>query len=202
MQEVEQRTPEWFALRENRLTASDFASAIGLKTAYDSRAGCWKKKKGIKKVEINEFMAFGIEQEDKAKFDYERLSGNVSFDRGFVVHPRHDWLGCSPDGVINQVVCHEIKCRMAEPFDRIPLKYFPQIFGQLACTEMEECHFQSWSPQGTRVWSVKWNEDYWKWMFPYLEEFWNFIENNVEPPRRSRIEYPEEIESNLLLERS
>jgi len=195
---VEQRSPEWFALRENRLTASDFASAIGLQTAYDSRAGCWKKKKGIKKVEVNEWMAFGTNSEGEAKFAYESVSGDISYDRGFIIHPRFDWLGCSPDGVINKVVCHEIKCRMREPFNEIPLKYFPQIFGQLACAEMDECHFQSWSPLGQRIWSVKWNQDYWDWMFPYLEEFWQFITDDIEPPRRTRIAYPEEIKTTIL----
>ena len=45
---------------------------------------------------------------------------------------------------------------------------------------------------------MNFNEDYWKWLLPYLVDFWWYVQNVEEPPRRKRVEYPEPIEVDLL----
>ena len=186
LSELEQRSPEWFAERSKRLTASNFGSAAGIKGAYKSRAALWRIQTGREVVEVNEWMLFGTQYEPVAKFAYEVLSGNVVDDCGLIVHPDNDFLGCSPDGIIASVGVLETKCRSREPHESISDQFMAQIQGQLACTKMEQCHFQSWSPTGQRVWEVKRSAEYWDWIFPLLKEFWSHVKNDEQPKRSPR----------------
>ena len=198
-QQLQQRSEEWHEARRNRLTASDYANAAGLVKAYQSRAHAWKVKIGAIDVEVNPAMQFGIDNEENARDDYEVATGNISMPTGFHVHPDHDWLGASPDGVISGDVLHEVKCRATAPYTNVSSLHFCQIQGQLACTGLERCHYQSWTPDAQRIWEVEFNKDYWEWLVPYLQEFWSYVQDVKEPPRRKRVEYPEPIDINIHL---
>jgi putative phage-type endonuclease len=200
LSELKQRSPEWFAERRKRLTASNFGSAAGIKGAYKSRAELWKIQTGRKIVEVNEWMQFGTEYEPVAKFAYEVISGNVVNDCGLIVHPDHDFLGCSPDGIITSVGLLETKCRTRDPHESISHQFMAQIQGQLACTQMEQCHFQSWSPTRQRVWEVKRSDEYWDWIFPFLTLFWSHITSDVEPQRSPRKEFEGTIDAKIIYE--
>lgn len=196
---MEQQSQQWFAERAKRLTASDFGSAAGLKGAYKSRQALWRIKTQREFIEPNEFMLFGTEYEPVARHRYECISGNLVDDVGLVIHPDHDFLGASPDGVIPAVGLLEIKCRQSEPHESISDQFVAQIQGQLACSQLDKCHFCSWSPNGTRIWEVVRNDDYWNWLFPLLTEFWEFIESDTEPSRLSgKRVYDGEIDVQLL----
>jgi len=193
-----QRTDDWYEARRNRLTASDFANAAGLVGAYQSRAHVFKVKVGVIVVEVSLPMMFGIEHEEDARDDYEIATGNISMPTGFHVHSDHDWLGASPDGIIGGTILHEAKCRATEPYESISPLHFCQVQGQLACTGLKECHYQSWTPDSQRIWRIEYDPEYWEWIFPYLQEFWSYYQKDEEPPRRKRVSYSKTIEEDLL----
>jgi len=197
-QELQQRSEGWHEARRGRLTASDFANAAGLVGAYQSRAGTWGVKIDAIDVEVTPPMQFGIDNEENARDDYEIATGNISIATGFYIHPSNDWLGASPDGIIGGEVLHEAKCRATTPYEDVSPLHFCQIQGQLACTGLKRCHYQSWTPDAQRIWEVDFNEDYFKWLLPYLEDFWCYVQKVEEPPRRKRVEYPEPLEVNLI----
>ena len=182
-----QRSQAWFDQRSKRLTASDFGSAAGLKGSYNSRAELWKLKTGRKERDPpNEFMLFGTENEPVALHAYKVLAGNLVDECGLIVHPSYDFLGSSPDGIVDSVLCLEVKCRAREPHESITDQFVAQCLGQLACTTLKEIHFFSWSPHGERLWRLKWSNEYWDWLFPLLKEFWDYVQNDEEPPRLSK----------------
>jgi putative phage-type endonuclease len=183
---MKQQSPEWFRERAKRLTASDFGSAAGVEGAYKTRPKLWKIKTQREVIKPNEFMYFGTEHEPVARYRYEVVSGNLVDDVSLVIHPDHDFLGASPDGLIPAVGLLEVKCRQRDPHESISEQFMAQIQGQLACSQMDKCHLISWSPHGYRIWEILKSNDYWNWIFPLLTEFWEFIESDTKPPNLKR----------------
>ena len=50
-------------------------------------------------------MLFGTENEPVALHAYKVLSGNLVDDCGFIVLPSYVFLGISPDGIVDSVLC-------------------------------------------------------------------------------------------------
>ena len=200
--ESKQQSPEWFKERSKRLTASDFGSAAGLKKSYKSRQKLWRLKTGRDEPEeANEFMLFGSEHEPIALHAYEALSGNLVDDCPLILHPDYSFLGSSPDGIVDSILCLEIKCRAREPHESITDQFVAQCIGQLACTALKEIHFFSWSPYGQRLWRLTWSQEYWDWLFPFLEEFWEYVQKDIEPPRlKKKRQYDGKLNIELIEE--
>ena len=191
---MEQRSPEWYEARRHRLTASDFGSAANLKNAYKSRQKLWEIKTGREVIEPNEFMQYGTDMEPVAKFSYENLSGNLVDDVGFVVHPDLDFLGSSPDGLIDTGSVLEIKCPIKQVHSAISEQFIAQVHGHLACTQRKTGFFFSWHPEGQRLWEITWSQEYWDWLFPLLQEFWNYVLDDERPPKKSKQQFDGEIQ--------
>lgn len=109
-----QGTDEWHADRSGKVTASRFKDVMawgkpdkqgkrepqGARTTY-MRELCFERlAKRSKHHASSKSMAWGHEQEQPSHDAYEMLTGNVITKSGFVLHPKYDWLGCSPDGLI------------------------------------------------------------------------------------------------------
>lgn len=195
---MEQRSPEWYEARRHRLTASDFGSAANLPNAYKSRQKLWEIKTGREVIEPNEFMQYGTDMEPFAKFAYENLSGNFVDDVGFVVHPDLDFLGSSPDGLIDTGSVLEIKCPVKQVHSAISDQFLAQVHGHLACTQREVGFFFSYHPEAQRLWQISWSQEYWDWLFPLLEEFWTHVVEDTCPPRKSKQKFEGEIEIKLI----
>lgn len=181
--DVEGRSPEWYALRKGRLTASDFAAAIGI-SPYCSRPQLWRYMTGRQEREqSNPRMDWGVENEVNALNWYECETGEIVLPGGFWTHDDHDWLGASPDGehTDDQWIV-EAKCP-AEIHKEVPEHYRCQMQGQLEITGKDGCSFISWTPSGGEWFPVLRDKDYWAWMRPFLEEFWFFVQTDKEPPR-------------------
>jgi putative phage-type endonuclease len=191
---LQQQSPEWFKARESRLTASDFGSAAGVKGAYNTRQKLWELKTGRDWVEANEYMQYGLDTEPIAKVAFEIITGDIVRDSDLVIHPDHNFLACSPDGLIDSGSVLEIKCPTRAVHSQISEQFLGQIFGQLACTGRETALFFSYHPRGQRLWQVKWSEEYWSWMFPLLEEFWNHVIEDECPRRRKRKSFCGELD--------
>jgi len=96
-----QRSAEWFKEREGKLTASTFGQAAGM--GPGSRQQLWRRTMKLETFEGNPATQWGEENEGNAvqSFVKHSLPSPVIEVVGFVKHPAHKWLGCSPDILIN-----------------------------------------------------------------------------------------------------
>jgi putative phage-type endonuclease len=191
---IEQRTPEWFAQRKGKLTASNFAQALAV---IGSRQELWRDLTGKEKRWFNEdAVNWGTTLEATAieQFEIEHPYLIVGRD-GFCAHPEIEWLGGSPDGIVFDVGSFdangnsllEVKCPYSQKLWGAPPDYYiPQVQGLMEIKNLPSCLFMCWTPVDYRVWLIKRSTEYWEWMLPKLAEFWTYVEFDVEPPRFAR----------------
>lgn len=193
---IAQRSEEWHQARKFRLTGSDFAAAIGI-SPYKSRQALWREKTGRERpFEGNEITIWGEINESNAISQFEIETGHIVHPAGFMVHPSHDWLGVSPDGLVTDG-CVEVKCPFTrKPHDGVPAHYLPQVVAESEVTGVD-CWFVSWTPDECRIWRVTRSMEYWDWMLPLLKDFWRCVQDDIEPKRQKKPEFT----GNLTIER-
>ena len=145
----EQRTPEWYEFRNNRLTASDlyYITSDNEKKIID----IVKKKCGIESnYSPGAAILHGIKFEPVATKIYEDRCNVHITEFGCLPHPSIPFFGASPDGIcsiqsINKNFVGrmlEIKCPKSRPITGIiPPVYFAQVQGQLEVCDLEYCDF-------------------------------------------------------------
>lgn len=146
---IHQKTPEWYEIRNDLLTASDVPSALG-QNPYKSRKQLLKEKCGLtKKVFKGNFATnHGQKYESVALSLYEKRYDDKCYETGLYIHPVYKWLGCSPDGISTSGRLIEIKCPIKRTIsDAVPEHYYGQIQIQLECLDIEECLFIQYKPE-------------------------------------------------------
>lgn len=168
--DVDQRSPDWFALRESRVGASQAKAVVSGKGTVGhrdllvqlalSRLGGAPRRSTF----VSEAMQHGIDTEDEARGVYEITTG-VSVDRvGYLTSEAWPGCGVSPDGVIGEEGLLEIKCPKdythwftlqrglgevdpdAPPLEAIPTAYHPQLLHALLVSGAQWIDFVSFSP--------------------------------------------------------
>ena len=144
----EQRSPEWYAMRKEILTASSVASAIG-KCHFTTREELILSKIEDKPYESNPITEWGVKYEDIALRFYEELYNVKVIDFGLIPHPKFKAFGASPDGIcedtgndeyVGRMV--EIKCPPKRKFTKTcPPHYLMQVQGQLEVCGLDHCDF-------------------------------------------------------------
>lgn len=145
---VMQRSPEWFKMRENLISASDFHLAVGSldKVTKGENKQLYKKKCGYESQDFTTApaMLHGVKFESVACNIYSYQNNTKVTDFGLIQHPEHSFIGASPDGITSDGVMLEIK----NPYSRIihrgtgvPSEYYLQIQGQLEVCNLEECDY-------------------------------------------------------------
>lgn len=156
-----QGTPEWFAARAGKVTASRVADVIaktksGYSTSRQNYAAelLCERLTGICEPGFTSGpMQWGKDQEPHARRAYEGRHEVEVYEVGFVDHPEVRMSGASPDGYVGEAGLVEIKCPLtATHLDTllggsVPGKYLTQIQWQLACTGREWCDFVSFDPR-------------------------------------------------------
>jgi putative phage-type endonuclease len=141
---IEQRSLEWYNMRKNMITASDFAQAIG-KGKFGSSKQFYRNKCGYEENTFNsnmEPLQWGIRYEQVATKMYEFKSRTKVTEFGLIQHDIYDFLGASPDGINNLGIMLEIKCPWKRvKTETIPEQYEIQIQGQLEVCNLEECDY-------------------------------------------------------------
>jgi len=137
MHYVEQQSEEWFALRLGKMTASEAqtisANGAGLKT-YIYKVVVGKiTGKSQNSFAGNRHTERGNELEPDARISYELVRGVSVETVGFI--EESEYLGCSPDGLVEDNGGLEIKC----PDD---IKYFKLMIGEEKPDEayIWQCH--------------------------------------------------------------
>jgi putative phage-type endonuclease len=151
--EMLQRTPEWYALRKGKLTAShaDVIAAAGrgldtyiLKLVADSFSSADPDSY------TNEHLQRGIELEDQARELYSLTTGHEVKQVGFI--ELNELIGCSPDGLVGEDGGIEIKCHdnkehfrllIGEPIDSA---YLWQIQMSLFITGRKWWNYVAYNP--------------------------------------------------------
>lgn len=133
--------------------------------------------------DINRFMEWGNTFEARAREEYEVQTGHVAEACGFVCHPTIEWLGASPDGLIDENGLLEIKCPQNLP-SVIPEKHIIQMQVQLACTGRKWCDYFAWTHQDHFLQRIE--ADY-EVVLSLLEYFWNsYVVTKTQPPRKGK----------------
>ena len=143
---AEQRSQEWLDLRDQMITASDVASAIG-DNHYETPDAFVKKKVLKTKWAGNAATEHGTLLEPLVRDLYDQRTGRKSHEIGLVQHRQYPWLGASPDGVTEDGLLIEIKCPLTRKIEpKVPKHYWPQVQLQLEITDLEECDFIQYRP--------------------------------------------------------
>lgn len=143
---AEQRSQEWLDLRDQMITASDVASAIG-DNHYETPDAFVKKKVLRTKWAGNAATEHGTLLEPLVRDLYDQRTGRKSHEIGLVQHRQYPWLGASPDGVTEDGLLIEIKCPLTRKIEpKVPKHYWPQVQLQLEITDLEECDFIQYRP--------------------------------------------------------
>ena len=151
---VIQGSPEWFAQRLGKVTASRLADVMAkgkgsaeAATRATYRAELVAERLTGKAAEgfTNAAMKWGTECEPLARAAYEAEYGLLVTETGMVSHQRIPMSGASPDGFVSIDGLIEIKCPETKGhIDTIlsgeaPTKYIPQMQWQMACTGRAWC---------------------------------------------------------------
>ena len=158
---MEQRSPEWFAARLGKVTASRVADVIaktksGYSTSRDNYMAqlvCERMTGTQGESYTNAAMQWGTDQEPLARAAYEAAQDVLVDETGFVIHPRIQEAGASPDGLVGMFGLIEIKCPNTATHietilsDKVPGKYITQMQWQMACTERQWTDFVSYDPR-------------------------------------------------------
>ena len=146
----EQRSREWFQLRDTMLTASSLADALG-KGHFRTREQLLieKSSKDPPPRFGNAITEWGVRYEPIATTFYEKINNLEVLEFGLVPHPKFKIFGASPDGICSQDSPEdyigrmlEIKCPPKRKFtEEVPPHYWMQVQGQLECCNLEECDF-------------------------------------------------------------
>jgi putative phage-type endonuclease len=161
MSDIEQGTDEWFAIRCGKVTASRVADVIATtksgysasRANYEAQLICEILTGKPAESYSNAAMQWGTETEPLARAQYELKTGNMVNQIGFVVHPIIEQAGASPDGLIGEDGCIEIKCPNTSTHldtlltQKVPSKYITQMTWQMVCTGRKWCDFVSYDPR-------------------------------------------------------
>lgn len=161
MSNVIQGSPEWFAQRLGKVTASRLVDVLAKVKVGEAaaranyRAELVAERLTGKAAEgfTNAAMKWGTECEPLARAAYEAEFGLLVVETGMVPHPTIPMTGASPDGLVSvdgliEIKCPETKGHIETLLSKsAPAKYIPQMQWQMACTGRAWCDFVSFDPR-------------------------------------------------------
>lgn len=165
-------------LRTGRITGSRIGAILGL-NRYSTRDEVMREMvrqnfEAPAEFEGNEATAYGSAHENDAITAYEiHESVLVWGGQDFLIHPQHDWLASTPDGLVGLDGMVEVKCPPRAQYTHIDQKpeYCAQIRLQLECAGRDWCDFVVWRPTGIDISRVTRNPDWLTFVLPALRAF-------------------------------
>ncbi len=156
-----QGSPEWFAARVGKVSASRIADMTAkTKSGYSTSRANYaaelvaERLTGTKAEKYtNGAMQWGTEQEPVARTIYEFMHNATVTEVGVVIHDRIDMSCASPDGLVGDDGLIEIKCPLTSTHietlrgGSIDGKYIKQMQWQMACTGRLWCDYVSFDPR-------------------------------------------------------
>ena len=174
---LQQRTDAWFKARRGKLTASNFAAALGV-SPYTSRQKLVRTMGGDSSmptsVPTNIACCWGTNNEPNGILEYMVATGNSVQPEWFVEHPTLSWLGGSPDGLVDNDGMIEVKCPYKQEIYEpgVPAHYYPQVNGLMEICDRNWCDFVVWTPEKVHVTRLKRNQNAFNYFLPHYMEMY------------------------------
>lgn len=211
LDQIEQRTAEWYAARENMLTASDVATVLGMNPyeKYDKLVE--KKSHKVNTFHGNFATEHGQLHEDTARLLFGKLYNLQTWEVGLFRHKTHKWLGGSPDGIASDGSLIEIKCPLKRQIKHeIPQYYYPQVQLCMEILDISKCYFIQYYPECLYrdacldVLEIPRNQEWFEQNFPHMLKFWETVITNREhgiykPAMKKRQKTHEESKECLIV---
>ena len=162
MNDMEQRTDEWYAARLGKVTASSLYKVLAkTKTGYGADRANYMTQLVLERVTgtkadsySNAAMQWGIDQEPFARAAYEASRGVLVEEVAFLPHPTIEMAGASPDGQVDDKGMVEIKCPDSKTAlecwlsdNPVENKYFAQMQWQMCCADRDWCDYVVFDPR-------------------------------------------------------
>ena len=171
-EELIQGSPEWFAVRNGKITASKLSDLMKKtkwgESTYKTRL---RMELAIERITgksagdnfMNQAMKNGVEREPDARKLFEAITGKEVAECGSFDHPEIVNTSASPDGLIRgEDAVLELKCPTHVTHaknllsEKMPKNYEYQVQWQIACTESEYAYFASYHPDFPKELRLKW----------------------------------------------
>jgi putative phage-type endonuclease len=160
-EEIIQGSPEWFAQRCGKATASRISDIVAkTKSGYSTSRANYMAQLVVERMTnqvaesfTNAAMEWGIENEGFARANYESKMNLLVTETGAIDHPTIPMSAASPDGLVGDDGCLEIKCpNTATHIDtvlggEVAKKYYDQMQWQMVCANRSWCDFVSFDPR-------------------------------------------------------
>lgn len=193
MQDLQQRTPAWFAARRGKLTCSNLGAMLG-QVSYVSRPEAYRRAMGTAEFKGNLATDWGTNNEENAIAAYSAKTGNLVTATGLYPHPKLPWLAGSPDGLVATDGMIEVKCPYYKKRDgssrvhkSVPGHYWMQINALLECTGRQWCDYVCWAPEGMAVYRVQRDAETFDWLSQFYTQVYAAISAlSPQPPPLSR----------------
>lgn len=162
MTEIVQGSPEWFAQRLGKVTASRVADVIAKtksgwgasRANYMGQLIAERLTQTVAPSYVNAEMQWGTDQEPNARAAYEWRTDAAVELIGFADHPAIAMAGASPDGLVGADGLVEFKCPATHTHIEtllsrsVPGKYITQMQWQMACLpDRKWCDYVSFDPR-------------------------------------------------------
>ena len=179
-----QRTEEWYQKRNNHLTASAIATAVGA-NKYEKKSVLIKRKTGLAPAfKGNAATEHGNKYEFTAIEKYEQSTGQKVIEFGLLksLNEGEDFIAGSPDGITASGRLIEVKCPLRRKIgDFVPDMYKYQIQTLMHILHLDSCDFIQYKPE--TIWTnevfvithVKYEPQFWLNIFPQLQRCWEEI---------------------------
>ena len=188
-QELKQNTPEWFEARKNRITGSQAGALLGL-SPFVSKQQAIKVLQG-EDLSVSEFQQrifdYGHRMEKEAIALFELETGLTVKPCGFFAF--QDWLGASPDGLVEDNYVIEVKCPYSLRNDDDPKfkqltemqHYYAQVQIEMYCAGRDKAFFVQYASGRIQIESIEIDYPYLIKIFPVLYKLWVqyvYVENS------------------------
>lgn len=208
---IEQRSPEWFEQRKRKITGSNIGAILGCDP--------FRKPKDVMRAMVrsslgaeSEFTGniateYGTKFESFAIADLEMETGLNVVETGFHVSTEYEWLGASPDGLINDDAVLEVKCpfgkRDSDQFKDIIEQphYYAQMQIEMLCTGRKKCHFYQWSQVGSKLDFIELSQIWLDENLPKLKDFYDQFLLELKSPDKHLLDLVQTKEAKELAER-
>ena len=159
---MEQRSEEWYAIRKGKMTASKahvvITNGTGLDTYISELMAEYYSSEPQEQIS-NKDIQRGIDLEPQARNMFMLETGLTVKQVGFITV--NEYVGCSPDGLIDDDGLVEYKCPNDKNYfqllltEKIKPEYISQMQWQMHNTKRNYCYFCAYNPNFERSLFIK-----------------------------------------------